>query len=165
MKSPLRTRFAVLIVAVAFLAIPAGGAAHAYWSGSASGAGSGQSGGLTAVSIEPGTPTSSLYPGGQADFVISVSNPNDTVIHLTSLSLNVAQGTGGFAVDGGHSGCGVGVLAYTTQTNAGAGWDVPARVGLVDGTLGITLTGALTMGSAAGNACQGATFTVYLAAT
>jgi hypothetical protein len=162
MRAPLRTRFVVLIVAVALLAIPVGGVAFAYWSGAASGSGTGGTGDLAAVSISPSTPTGSLYPGGQSDIAISVSNPNDEVVHLSTISLNGAQGTGGFAVDAGHSGCDVSTLTFTTQSNAGTGWDVPARVGLVDGTLDITLTSALAMGSAANSACQGATFTVYL---
>jgi hypothetical protein len=165
MTSPFRNRFVVLVVAVALLAIPVGGIAYAYWSGAATGSGSGQSGDITAVSVSSGAPIASLYPGGQADLVVSVSNPNSSVVHLTSLSLNAVQGTGGFAVDSGHSGCGVAALAFTTQTNAGAGWNVPARVGAVNGTLGITLTGALTLASTAASSCQGATFTVYLAAT
>ena len=68
-------------------------------------------------------------------------------------------------MDGGHSGCSVATLSYTTQTNGGAGWTVPARVGIVDGTLAITLSNALSMGAGAASACQGATFTVYLAAS
>ena len=42
---------------------------------------------------------------------------------------------GGFAVDAGHSGCTLGTLSYTTQTNGGSGWNVPAKVGAVNGTL------------------------------
>jgi hypothetical protein len=56
------------------------------------------------------------------------------------------------------------VLSFTTQTNLGAGWTVPGKVGAVNGSLSITLTAALAMSTAAANACQGATFTVFLAA-
>ena len=41
-----------------------------------------------------------------------------------------------------------------------SGWDVPAN-----GSLAIDLTGALAMSSAAVDACQGASFTVYLTAS
>ena len=60
-------------------------------------------------------------------------------------------------MDGGHSGCGLAPLSFTTQTNGGAGWTVPGS-----GSLPVTLTDALSMGTGAANACQGATFTVYL---
>jgi hypothetical protein len=41
---------------------------------------------------------------------------------------------------------------------------VPAKSGAVNGVLPITLTSALAMSLSAVNACQGATFTVYLTA-
>jgi hypothetical protein len=88
---------------------------------------------------------------------LTVTNPNSASIKIGSLSLNTSQGTGGFAVDGGHGGCGLAQLSFTTQTNGGNGWTVAGS-----GTLPVTLTNALSMGAAAANACQGATFTVYL---
>jgi hypothetical protein len=163
MTSSLRTRIIVL-VAVVFLAVPVSGIAYAYWSGAASGAGSGATGTLAAISLTPGTAAATLAPGGQTAVVLSISNSNDTAVKVGSLSLNSAQGTGGFAVDAGHAACGVAALTFTTQTNAGAGWTVPARVGAVNGTLAVTLSNALAMASSAASACQGATFTVYLVA-
>lgn len=78
--------------------------------------------------------------------------------------LDTSQGTGGLAVDTSHSGCGLATLSFTTQTNGGVGWTIPAKVGAVDGTLPITLANALAMSTSAANACQGASFTVYLVA-
>ena len=63
-------------------------------------------------------------------------------------------------MDGGHAGCGVAALSFTTQTNGGAGWTVPGS----GRPSSITLTNALSMATGAANACQGATFTVYLQA-
>ncbi len=60
--------------------------------------------------------------------------------------------------------CGTSTLAYTPQTGPGAGWSVPARAGAVDGTLAVTLSQAVSMGTTAASSCQGATFTVYLRA-
>jgi hypothetical protein len=116
------------------------------------------------VVLSPGSPTASLYPGGQADVVFSVSNPNSSAVRIGSFALATGQGTGGFAVDSGHSACGLATLSFTSQTNGGAGWTVPAKVGSVNGTLAVTLTNALTMSLGAANACQGATTSVYLAA-
>lgn len=146
------------------LAMAIGGTARAYWGGSGSGTGSGTTGLTVAVTLSPGTPGASLYPGGQAQVELTVSNPNTSPVFIGSLALDAGQGTGGFAVDAGHSGCAVATLSFPTQTNGGAGWTVPAKVGAVNGTLAVTLTNALAMGVGAANACQGATFTVYLAA-
>ena len=131
-------------------------------SGSGTGAATGTS---VAVTLSPGSATAGLYPGGSANVVLTVTNPNMFAVPIGSLASDTGQGTAGLAVDAGHSGCAVGVLTFTTQTNGGAGWTVPAKVAGVNGTLPITLTNALAMGSGAANACQGASLTVYLAAT
>jgi len=150
---------------LAILALFVGGAAFAYWSGSGSGAGSATAGTTVALTLSPGTPAANLYPGGTANVVLSVTNPNTSPVRIGSLARDISQGAGsGFAVDAGHSGCTVATLAFTTQTNGGAGWTVPGKVDAVDGTLSITLTNALAMGVGAADACQGASFTVYLAA-
>jgi len=164
MSRSLRTRVLVLVVALVALAVPAG-IAYAYWTSGATGGGAGSTGTLSALSLTPGTPSSGLYPGGQSSVVLTASNPNFEVTQIGSLALDTSQGTGGFTVDGAHAGCGVATLSYTTQSNGGSGWSVPARVGVVNGTLAITLTNALSMGATAASACQGATFTVYLRAT
>jgi len=116
------------------------------------------------MTLSPGSPTTFLSPGGQSSVALTVSNPNTSPVFVGSFSLDTAQGTAGFAVDVGHAACAVASLGLTTQTNDGAGWLVPAKVGAVDGTLSVTLTNALSMDASGANACQGAIFTVYLAA-
>jgi len=135
----------------------AAGAAHAYFRGTGGGSSSATTASISALTLSPGTPTAQLYPGGQASVVLSVTNPNAASIRVGSLALDTARGTAGFAVDGGHSGCGLAQLSFTTQTNGGSGWTVAGS-----GSTAVTLTNALSMGAAAANACQGATFTVYL---
>jgi hypothetical protein len=81
-------------------------------------------------------------------------------VHITTLTLDSTQGTGGFSVDAAHSGCTLSALSFATQTNGGSGWNVPGT-----GNLAITLPAAVTMATSAANACQGATFTVYLLAS
>ena len=154
----------LLSISLAVPAVAIGGVATAYWGGAGAGTGSGATGTTVAVTLSAGTPTEMLYPGAQTDVMLSVSNPNQSPVRIGSLSLATTQGTGGFAVDAGHSGCAVATLTFTTQTNSGAGWTLPAKIDGVNGTLPITLPGALAMGSGAADACQGATFTVYLAA-
>lgn len=149
------------------LTVPAmalGEVAAAYWNGFGSGTGSGGTGTSVALTLSAGVPAAALHPGGQSDVTLTVSNPNGSPVWIGSFTLDTSQGTGGFAVDAGHAGCAVATLAFTPQTNGGTGWTVPAKIGEVDGTLPITLPDALAMGVGAANACQGATFTVYLAA-
>jgi hypothetical protein len=133
------------------------GVASAYWSGSGGGAGGADTGTAADVTLTPGTASAQLYPGGSALVTLSVSNPNEGPVHVGRLVLDTSQGTGGFAVDGGHAGCVLTTQSFTTQTNGGPGWD------FVSGSTGpITLNNSVSMSAAAANACQGATFTVYL---
>lgn len=152
------------LAAAAVVLIGSGGVGLAYWHAAGTGTGSVTTGTTTAVSLIPGTPAVTLYPGGQSDVSLIVDNPNSTTVTVSSLSLDTAQGTGGFAVDAAHSACDMSALSFTTQTNAGAGWAVPARSGTVDGTLSVTLSNSLAMAPGAAAACQGAQFAVYLVA-
>lgn len=147
--------FAVVLVLVL------DGTAFAYWGGSGSGTDSGTTGVAVPLGLSPATPSAGLYPGGTTAVVLVVSNANLVTAHLVSLALDTGRGTGGFTVDVGHSGCVTSALSFTTQTN-GTGWNVPAKVGAVNGTLSITLSAALAMSVTAANACQGASITVYL---
>jgi hypothetical protein len=153
-------RFLPLIVTTAVVGTIATGGAWAYLSTTGAGSQSGSvSATVRAVSLSAGTPSTQLYPGAAADVALSASNPNPASAHFNSLLLDTSQGTGGFAVDPAHSGCSVSALQFTTQSNGGNGWTVPAG-----GNLAIDLSGAISMSSAASNACQGASFTVYLKA-
>jgi len=152
----------VLVASLLVLTLGLAGAAYALWNEAGSGTGTAATGTTIDVTLSPGTPTAGLYPGGQSDVELSVSNPNEFTVHIGSLALDTAQGTGGFAVDAGHSGCNVAALSFSSQTNGGDGWTIPAKVGAVNGSLPIALTNALTLSTSAVNACQGASATVYL---
>lgn len=160
-RTPRRMLTAGLLV---ILALPVGGAAFGYWRGSGSGTGSGTTGTTLDVTLTPMAVTAALHPGGEANVRLTVTNPNPHPVQIGSLALDPGQGTGGFGVDAEHSGCVLSTLSFATQTNGGAGWTAPAKVGAVNGTLAVTLTNALIMDEDAANACQGATFSVYLAA-
>jgi hypothetical protein len=140
------------------------GGAYAYWQGSGGGNGSGATATTTAVTLSPGSPIATLYPGGRAAVVLTASNPNASPVHIDALALDTTLGAAGFAVDTDHSGCALSAMSFSTQTNAGSGWVVPASSGAVSGTLSITLANALSMDVAAPNVCQGGLFTVYLVA-
>jgi hypothetical protein len=156
-----RTRGRSRTAFVAVLVLGVVGSAAAYWS-AAGGTGSGAAttaAGAQSVSLTPATPSAELYPGGQAAVRLTIANPNAGAVRIGSLVLDTDQGSGGFAVDGAHSGCAVSTLTFTTQTNGGVGWNVPGG-----DSLAVTLPNALAMGPDAAQACQGATFTVYLEA-
>lgn len=142
------------------------GAASALWFSSGSGSGTGTTAvTASALALTPGaSPSGALYPGGNADVVLTISNHNTADVHFAALTLDPDQGSGGYAVDAGHSGCVLSALAFSAQSNGGAGWTIPGAAGDADGTLAVTLMNALSMSPAAANACQGATFTVFLEA-
>jgi hypothetical protein len=154
---------AIVLAAVASAVIATGALAYFHASGSGSASGS------VSVSLQPltltsATPTAQLYPAGTADVALTVSNVNTSPLYLASLVLDTSQGTGGFAVDASHASCAVSALQFTSQTNGGSGWTVPAKSGSTNGSLAIDLPAAISMSSGAANACQGASFTVYLKA-
>ena len=109
------------------------------------------------MTLNPGTASNQIYPGGQSAVAVTVTNPNPGAGKGGSLSLDSTQGNAGFAVDGAHAACGVAALSFTTQTNGGAGWTIPAS-----GSSVLSLANALSMSTNAANACQGASFTIYL---
>ncbi len=154
-----RRRRAPLALLLPALTLLVAGVAAAYWIATGGGSATAATASTSPLTLAPATPTAQLFPGGQANVVLTVTNPNAASIRVGSLALDTTQGTSGFAVDGGHAGCGLATLSFATQTNGGAGWTVPGS-----GALSVTLTNALSMGIGAANACQGATFSVYLTA-
>jgi hypothetical protein len=155
-------RRTVVVAVVASLSVST--AAVAYWAVAGSGTAGATASTAQTVTVAPGTPTTQLYPGGQAGVAATITNPNPFPVRVHSLTLDTTQGTGGFGIDAGHAACGVGSLTYSPQSNGGAGWTVPPRVAAVDGTIDVDLANALAMSAGAPNTCQGATFTVHLAA-
>lgn len=153
-----RRRITLSLVVGALTATVAG-AAFAFWISSGTGAAAAGSASAAAVTLTPGTAAAQLYPGGQAAVTLTIANPGAATVRIGSLVLDSTQGSSGFAVDAAHAGCTLSALAFTTQTNTGAGWTVPGG-----GSLPVTLPGSLAMATSAANACQGATFTVHLKA-
>lgn len=153
----------LVLLGVTFLVL-LGSGAGAYWGASGAGSGSAGTDGTVPVILAPGTPSTALFPGRAADVVVTVSNANAATVRIGTFSLDPGRGTGGYAVDPDHSGCDVSALSFSTQSNNGAGWTVPGAVGAMDGTATLTLTDAVVLDIDAANACQGATFSLYLVA-
>lgn len=151
-------------VAAVVVAATAAGSAYGYWSSHGPGSGSGTAGVATIanLTIAPAAVGAGLYPGGTGSVALIVSNGNPSAVHLPSLVLDTSQGSSGYGVDSLHSGCANPALTFTSQSNGGQGWTIPAEVGGTNGTLNLTFPNAVSMGAGADNACQGATFAVYL---
>ena len=156
MRASIRRGPAALALVVVF-ALATAGAAFAFWAGLGGGSGSATTGTTQGVTLAPGTVSNQLFPGGQSAVAVTVSNPNPGSVKVGSISLDTTQGTAGFAMDGAHAACGAASLAFSTQTNAGAGWSIPAG-----GSVALSLANSLSMNTNAPNACQGASLTVYL---
>lgn len=158
-----RKHAALLLVATA-IAVGAAAGALAYWQGNGSGSATTVLANVQSLSLQPGTPTAQLYPGGDSNVGVLVSNPNSSFVQVGSIVLDPGTPEP-FAVDAEHSGCDVSALSFLAQDNGGAGWRIPPRAGSTDGSLAIDMPAALKMDIAAANACQGATLTVQLKAS
>ena len=131
--------------------------ASAFWLAAGSGSGSASSLPSPApLTISGATPSGLVLPTGAptGDVRATITNANPFPVRIHALELDPAGG-GGFSANAADC-----ALSYVTQTNAGAGWTVPAG-----GSLDVTLTDALTMGTGAADTCQGQTFTVHLRAS
>lgn len=162
---PLRARGALLTkrglaVGVAIVvALVAAAAAGGFWTLRGGGDGTASAETVASVTLTPGTATTDLYPGGSGDVALSIANSNTYRAYIGSFMLDTSRGTDGFSVTGGQPGCDPAAVSYTTQSNGGAGWFVPAG-----STLDLDLPDAVALGTGAASECQGATVTVYLLA-
>jgi hypothetical protein len=149
------------VIAVLVVALLLAGAAAAYFTASGSGSGSGTVGNPAKLTISAGVnPSQPLFPGTTGDVTVHITNPNTFAIHIGTIALDTSQGTAGSGYSG-PSGCDPPPLTFTSQTNGGTGWTVPAHSG-VDGVLDLDLTNSILLATTAANACQGGSFTVYL---
>jgi len=158
-----RTRLWVagpVVALVVALVVAIAGIAVAQWSTSGSGSAAAETDTPADLTLTPATPAAALYPGGSTAVVLSVHNPGVATVRVNALALATGEAVNGFEVDAAHPDCDEQALSYTTQTNGGAGWSLPAG-----GTLAVTLAGALALSSGADDGCQGATFTVHLVAS
>ncbi len=136
------------LTAVVFAGLMAAGIAFAAWT--ATGTGSGYAKATTAQALTTvdvsATTAATLYPGATGDVELEISNPNPYPVRVTSV-------TGNGAITASDPGCNAGSVSFTDQDPVTL--DVPAS-----GSASFTLSGAVTMGAAANDACQGAVFTI-----
>jgi hypothetical protein len=153
----MRTRRALIVVASLVAALIAGaGSAMAYWATAGSGTGTGTTGTMTVkvVALQAGdSNATTLIPGGTADAIIRVQNPNAFAIHVSAIAPD------GAAVAG--NGCTPTGVTFTAPADYSAGQFTIAA----ESATTLQLTGAVSMDYTAASSCQGATFTVPVSVT
>lgn len=94
--------------------------------------------------------------GGGVSTALSLDNNRSVQLHVSTLSLDTSQGSGGYTADSGHSACSPSSaqLGFTPQST---GWTLEPM-----SSTAVTLGSAITMGAGSPSSCQGASFTVYL---
>jgi hypothetical protein len=152
----------LLVASTVVVGLAAG--AFAFWAGSGSGSADAIVGSPNQLTLSVGTPDGQLVPGDASSVSVVATNPNPYFVTIYSLALD----TGGIDVDSGHSGCATSAIHFVQKPAPvgifGPGWRIPPKVDVTDGTLPITIAGALTMDTNALDACQGAIFTIHLVA-
>lgn len=140
------------LTGVLSLAIGAG-TAYAYWASEGSGGGSASAGDMQTVTVDafvPGdAPASALVPGGTADVVLRVTNPNPYPVQVYSVTNN-----GAATVNDAHPAC---ITTGVTFVDPPSPLSPAISVAANSSTL-VTLPGAASMDATSQSACQGATF-------
>jgi len=152
-----RRIWTAVAVGSALATLAAAGGGFAWFSSIGHGTGSANAAAITAVTLSPATETTPLYPGTDGDISLTVANPNGVSLRIPSLVLDTSQGTNGLRVDAGHSACSLTNVQFNAA-NATAGWTIPANAS----AFAIDIANGITLSTSAENACQSATFNVYL---
>jgi predicted ribosomally synthesized peptide with SipW-like signal peptide len=145
-----RTSFTVVLAAIVVAGLIAGGA-FAYFHASGSGSGAATDGSLQAVTVQAvasGSPNSTLVPGGTADLIVQVQNPNSIAVRITS----IAQNESGTPVVMGGNGCTPANDGVTVTTETGL------SISVAPGTQVVDIAGAASMALSSASGCQGASF-------
>ena len=147
-----RTTKRIGALGTATLAVMGTGIAFAAWTSSGTGSGSAASTTPQDVAFTGVTPTTSLYPTGSANITFHSTNPNSYKVSLESLAVTKVAYDSAPATD--------------VQTICDLTYHAPATAPLVAaGGADVTVTGGLSMGNGADQACAGKTFVVTLTAT
>jgi hypothetical protein len=130
------------------------GVAFAAWT--ASGTGTGYAKAVTAQALSTldvsAQTSADLYPGGDGDVKLKISNPNAYPIEITDVS---GEGAITTASDDAACDASTGVSFEDQSYSNGSGLDVPAN-----GSATFTLSDAVSMSNASANACQGEVFEI-----
>jgi hypothetical protein len=153
----MKRRLVMLVYgSIALAIVLATGGAVAYWTTTGAGSGSADVGAPQPVTVlaATATPSSLLVPGGTADLVLQLDNPNADPVRVVAVS---QRGTTVTPVGATGSG--------TACTDTNTGVTVPSRTQLsipvASGTdVTVHLADGVAMSAASASGCQGATFRV-----
>jgi hypothetical protein len=150
-------RPAAAVVGASILLAAAGGTAYAYWSAPGAGSGAASAGQLqtltTQALVQAAPGQHPLSPGGVADAVVRVSNPNPYAVQLYSVS-----SAGPATADSSHPQCvRTGVSFQNPATPLTPTVTVPAN-----STQTVTLSSSVSMDLTSDAGCQGAHFNLPL---
>jgi hypothetical protein len=150
-----RARAGWLVTGAIITSIMGTGVAFAYWDSTGSGSGTATDGTMTisAAALSGETPNSTLYPGGSADAILKVFNPNGYAVQVVSI-----VGTGAAQAGNNCAPTGVHLVAPTNFTDPQ--FTLPA-----DQTTVLHLSGAMAMDTTSASACQGQTFSLPVTVT
>jgi len=154
------SRRGIKAAALAGLLVTAGaGTAYAFWSSSGTGTGSAAAGTMQPVSVDAlvagDNPQTALIPGGNADVVLRITNPNPYAVQVYSVTAN-----GPAAADAQHPDCTTTGVSFTGTAAPLS----PATYVAANSSALITLPGAAAMDTTSLAACQGATFSLPVTA-
>lgn len=150
----------IIAVGTTLIALAVVGFVYAAWTtnGSGSGYAKAQSARpLATIDVSASTITS-LFPGGNGDLLLKISNPNDYPVKVTA----VAGGSGSISVDAGHSTCAASNVSLNATLATTVTLADPILVGANSESAERTLRGVVSMIPDAANACQGAVFSIPL---
>ncbi|REH39367.1 hypothetical protein BCF44_113222 [Kutzneria buriramensis] len=147
---------AVRVLLVATAASLAGtGIAYAYWSTAAAGSGAASTGTMTinAAALTGETAQNTLYPGGTADAVVKVNNPNGYPVQVIAIAATgPAQAANNCAPTG---------IVFTAPTDfSAAQFTLPPSQSTV-----LDLAGAVSMDTTSATTCQGQSFSLPVTVT
>ncbi|MEA5453773.1 hypothetical protein SPF06_03470 [Sinomonas sp. JGH33] len=146
-------RRATTAAAAVVLLVASASAGFAYWLMAGTGSGAAAAGQLQALTaqalVQPAPGQQLLFPGGTADAVLSVTNPNPYDVQLYSVAA-----AGPAAPDAGHPQCTTtGVTFQNPAAPLTPNVTIPAN-----STATVILPGTVTMDLGSDSGCQGAVF-------
>jgi hypothetical protein len=150
----------VFAAAVVLVVALGGGIAYAYWSTTGSGNGSAANDAMQTVTVAAfvggDAPSATLIPGGSADVILRVSNPNAYSVQVYSVSAN-----GPITADAAHAGCTTTGVTFTPPASPIS----PTVTVPANSTLLVHLPGAASMSTASSSSCQAASFHIPVTMT
>ena len=151
----MRTVTARLLLAVATLSLGCAGVAKASWSSTASGSGSASTGTMTisGEALSGETPNSTLYPGGAAEAILKIRNPNSYPVQVVGITATGTPEAG--------NGCSPTGVSFS----APAGFSDPQFSLAANQSTVLHLAGAMSMDTTSASACQGQRFSLLVTVT